>query len=619
MTDGQETANISEAIGENDGSSVHVTSRRDDPIIKPDDDKLGLVKQCAGVARFLLLCETPMTLAVQGGWGTGKTSFMRMLEHTITNGEDKDKACCIWFNTWQFSCGGGQEVFPAMVSTILSELGANPKSKTLKPWAKIVGRTAFRLGCMLTIGGVIDSDMAIGAITAEDSRQPKSNVVKDCQDYFKDIRGLKDELEKGLKKVLNSKRLIIFVDDLDRLDPMAAVNVLENMKNFLSVNRCVFVLALDHKVVETGLRAKYGSALGEEYSHKYFEKLIQVPYCLPVTSYDTRGYIESVFAGSDNNLDKNEKELAEIVFRWGDGNPRNIKRIFNAMKLEEVMAEAEDGASMNKEEREKRLALSCLQVCHEDYFTKLVVSLKEGRDELSQKILAFLTGKTEMFEAFSSFRKFLEENRGNVLTRQIKEMFDVDPDKRDDHAKMPYTFYNKTLLLSEKLAKDYGNLFEGGASSRGVEGLVDDLDTAMEDMGYTVLEKTDENRKFVCGDEKESDSITTTDNRVYRKDQCLVGSLQRGKKKGTDQAEQKDKHLNIRIVVDKKDNRKEPKAWEQLRNFFPTGDNKQETTGFFDTKSYYFYKVGDESQPLFDRFCYEIIKYLGGHDGQDLL
>ena len=43
-------------------------------------DKLGTEEQQKGLVEFMRHCSTPMTIAVQGDWGTGKTSMMRLLE-----------------------------------------------------------------------------------------------------------------------------------------------------------------------------------------------------------------------------------------------------------------------------------------------------------------------------------------------------------------------------------------------------------------------------------------------------------------------------------------------------------------------------------------------------------
>ena len=69
--------------------------------IATDDDKLfhdGYVK---GISEFIKTCATPMTIAIQGDWGSGKTSLMNLIEAEfrakIKNTEDdssqKKKYC----------------------------------------------------------------------------------------------------------------------------------------------------------------------------------------------------------------------------------------------------------------------------------------------------------------------------------------------------------------------------------------------------------------------------------------------------------------------------------------------------------------------------------------------
>ena len=56
--------------------------------------------------------------------------------------------------------------------------------------------------------------------------------------------------------------LVIFVDDLDRCLPEKAVEVLEAIKLFLDVPGCIFVLGIDHGVIERGIRLRYGEMGG---------------------------------------------------------------------------------------------------------------------------------------------------------------------------------------------------------------------------------------------------------------------------------------------------------------------------------------------------------------------
>lgn len=58
----------------------------DEPLDNENDDKLGVKKELMALSEFIINCQTPMTIAIQGDWGTGKTSMMNMV---LKNIQDK--------------------------------------------------------------------------------------------------------------------------------------------------------------------------------------------------------------------------------------------------------------------------------------------------------------------------------------------------------------------------------------------------------------------------------------------------------------------------------------------------------------------------------------------------
>ncbi len=52
----------------------------DKPIEKTVNDTFGIRSYVDGLCRFILNCDTPMTISIQGDWGSGKTSMMNMIE-----------------------------------------------------------------------------------------------------------------------------------------------------------------------------------------------------------------------------------------------------------------------------------------------------------------------------------------------------------------------------------------------------------------------------------------------------------------------------------------------------------------------------------------------------------
>ena len=74
------------------------------------------------------------------------------------------------------------------------------------------------------------------------------------------------------------RRLVVFVDDLDRCLPEKAIQVLEAIKLFLDVPGCIFVLGLDREAIEDAVQKRYK---GEVKAREYLEKIIQLPFILP--------------------------------------------------------------------------------------------------------------------------------------------------------------------------------------------------------------------------------------------------------------------------------------------------------------------------------------------------
>ena len=53
-----------------------------------------------GLIQFIKTCKTPITIAIQGDWGSGKTSLMSMIDKELEKDPNIQR---IWFNTWQYS------------------------------------------------------------------------------------------------------------------------------------------------------------------------------------------------------------------------------------------------------------------------------------------------------------------------------------------------------------------------------------------------------------------------------------------------------------------------------------------------------------------------------------
>ncbi|MGC8786224.1 MAG: SUMF1/EgtB/PvdO family nonheme iron enzyme [Anaerolineae bacterium] len=177
----------------------------------------------------------------------------------------------------------------------------------------------------------------------------RRDVIQHHQQHLASLEQFQKLFADLVKKYVvgQDQRLVLFVDDLDRCLPEKAVEVLEAIKLFLDVPGCVFVLGLERKVIEEGIRVKYrdfvvvpgGAApiVGRD----YLEKIIQVPFNLPpIDSVDIRTFICQVARRARTSGLRPTLEAQADIFATGlEANPRRIKRALGTFQLLLSLAE----------------------------------------------------------------------------------------------------------------------------------------------------------------------------------------------------------------------------------------------------------------------------------------
>lgn len=138
--------------------------------------------------------------------------------------------------------------------------------------------------------------------------------------------GFLGEVERDFLRVQKTlgkdRRLVIFVDDLDRCSPGKITELIEAVNIFFGLEdcRCFFVLGIDGEYVRAGIESAYASlkdALDEERREKFgaefLDKIVQVWLKLPEPDErEMRNYLEKVLDGRDvtQTVDADEVEEA---------------------------------------------------------------------------------------------------------------------------------------------------------------------------------------------------------------------------------------------------------------------------------------------------------------------
>jgi hypothetical protein len=328
----------------------------DSPIKGLEQDSLALGRYAHALAEFIDNCDTPVTIGIQGDWGIGKTSLLRMLEELLQPRRGRRfQTPTLYLNTWQYAQFKQEEFLPisilgGIVKQLEQRFGDRAKDE-IQQMQKVGSRLAKFVGAVANsaIENATGANIAAGVAAAKDSDPMAGMDGPDIADILQTYR---DRFAKLVQKVLQSPRdkLVIMIDDLDRVRPVRALEMLESIKNFVDVPGCVFVLAVDYGVILQGVADRLGREAQLTHGKSYFDKIIQVPFNMPVSAYQLDNYIASLlgwkFDGDKAQLMEEaflpapSREAAEhrVFFdnmtRLSVGsNPRSIKRVVNYVKL----------------------------------------------------------------------------------------------------------------------------------------------------------------------------------------------------------------------------------------------------------------------------------------------
>jgi hypothetical protein len=354
----------------------------DEPVAPGATDNLDISIHSRSLIKFIQGTNTPITVGIQGEWGSGKTSLINSIHHAF-DGDETVKQ--IWINSWEYSLlSTPEEALLKIVNRIIDELLESDtdvnRAEAIKEGAGKIFRGALRVGAQVALG----SEAAkVANELLESSGQSISALRQQLTDLVNDIANRSSN---------PYKKIVIYVDDLDRIEPKNAVAILELLKNIFSVPNCVFILAIDYQVVVKGLEHKFGKQTPEnEWEFRaFFDKIIQLPFMMPMGQYNIGKYVNSLlldigFVGGEG-LD--DEAVREIILRTIGGNPRSIKRLVNSVSLIQIFSEvkAADTGSDERQEKDTEseeegissedekfllFALLCLQIAYPPVYSLL--------------------------------------------------------------------------------------------------------------------------------------------------------------------------------------------------------------------------------------------------------
>lgn len=301
---------------------AHENYIADIPVNTKEEDKFQRFPFSKRIAETILNRESPdsIVIGLYGIWGEGKTSVLNFIRSEVKL--HHPNVVQFTFNPWRFTDEAA--LLTSFFNTLAVELEKSlPQSQGTKPedeghseknrtgiskwwnkwwnewWNKRKGplkTSTETIGEMIQEYGRIASIFGVGE-AAEAIGKAISNV---------DVETLKERIEELLKK--NKKKIVIFIDDIDRLDKNEIHSVFRLVKLTGNFPYTTYVLSFDNNMVALALGERFGGG-DRSAGEQFLEKIIQVPLTLPLAQKAAlKNYCFSIV---NNALDTNQITLTE--------------------------------------------------------------------------------------------------------------------------------------------------------------------------------------------------------------------------------------------------------------------------------------------------------------------
>jgi hypothetical protein len=312
--------------------------------------------------------QTPMTIAIYGDWGTGKTSAMRWLEGLLevwnqSPGKEGVKVWPVWFYPWKYD--SKQDVWRGLISeVIIASIDVKQvtwqKAKTAaKQFGLFLGKGFLHALASIKFKGGVPGT----GVEAEADPAFLKDILAEYGQTAHPEKAYLNEFEVSLGVWIKStlgknERMVLFIDDLDRCLPDVALQVLEALKLYLNIDKLIFVVGVDKEVVDR-LIVEHYRKLGlvcerpkednkdktgtpssdlqrkrdEEKAKSYLAKMFQVDvHLLPSEDQIERLLDESLETIPYwKALSDMEKDIfRRLIAKEAHKNPREVKRLINS-------------------------------------------------------------------------------------------------------------------------------------------------------------------------------------------------------------------------------------------------------------------------------------------------
>lgn len=239
----------------------------DSPIETADGDLYGIMPFAQSLAKSILEIKGPIgtTIALNGAWGSGKSSAVNLIRSEIINSED-EKLIISDFKCWWYR---GEEALALAFLQNLHALLSDSLSDKVKGLVPKLGQSLLQAGPVIGAAVALTSAGSFAPFTAASTNFAKRffNGGDTLENNFR-------KLSKALEE--EDRRFLIIIDDIDRLSPDEALAIFRIVKSVGRLPNIMYLLVFDRALADKAVAERYPS----EGPH-FLEKIIQAGFELP--------------------------------------------------------------------------------------------------------------------------------------------------------------------------------------------------------------------------------------------------------------------------------------------------------------------------------------------------
>ncbi|MFD4414567.1 P-loop NTPase fold protein [Streptomyces sp. NPDC058476] len=292
----------------------------DEPVAGPAEDLLGTGRAARELAKLLHDSRgaTPFTLAVDAGWGMGKSSLMRLVDAELRT---REGVHTVWYNAWTST---GADALEGLIKSVLMRFDRRVLRRALHR----VSEQRALIGALRAALTLVSGPLSVAALV--------DRLWRDLSVDARSRNAMRDALRDLTAEWADStpyetrRMLVVFIDDLDRCSEETVLAVCEAVKVYLDVPGLAFVIGCDRSALgPSGLLRDLSPA-----GSAFMEKIFQTSYRVPVPGVDgVREYVGHC-AERSGIQDLLGESLVELIADRSSRNPRRVKRIINGFGLE---------------------------------------------------------------------------------------------------------------------------------------------------------------------------------------------------------------------------------------------------------------------------------------------